>query len=281
MDKIIIPSNIEDAISLYNNAAPEEGGLVLISICDTGGYSIYINNRRFHVGTQDILIVPHGESIGKIRLDSKDTDINFVCISSSIFLNNIRSGRNAWGILMYTKNNPVFTLSKSDRALTSSYLQVVKGKLATPRGFYYDEILKSLLQCVIFELCVIISRDLTTSEDNPFEKRKDLIFKKFIELLSESDGCRRSVRSYADELCISSKYLSAVTIDICGKNAHELILNNVVSRIKSELDFSDKSIKELSSQFGFPNLSAFGNFVKTRLGVSPREYRNGKKSRIQ
>lgn len=276
MESIIIPSDIQEAIKIYKQALPEEGGFVLISICDRGGYSIKINNRSRHIGTRDILIIPHGENIGSYSMDTADTDAKFLCVTSSLFIKNIRSGRNVWGILMYTRNNPIFTLSEDDRALTSSYLMVIKGKLATVKGFYYDEILNSLLQCVIYELCVIINRDLSSDDSTLGEKRKDYIFKKFIELLSESGGRRRSVRSYADELCVTPKYLSAVTVEVCGKSAQDLILNNILNQIKTELDFSDKSIKELSAQFGFPNLSVFGKFVKTRLGVSPRNYRNKK-----
>ena len=282
MDNFIIPATVQEAADIFRTAKLEEGGMVLVSICDRGGYTIKINGRKRHIGTSDILIVPHGECIGSFKTDSDDTDAKFFCISTSLFLKNIRSGRNVWLIFMYARNNPVFHLSASDRELTSSYHAVIKGKLATPKGYYYDEILSSILQCVIYEICVIINRDISTAEENVgSEKRKDLIFKKFIELLSKSDGCRRSVQSFADELCITPKYLSSVSVDICGKSAHALILDNVVSQIRSELDFSDKGIKELSDQFGFPNLSAFGNFVKTRLGVSPREYRNGKKSTLQ
>ena len=35
----------------------------------------------------------------------------------------------------------------------------------------------------------------------------------------------------------------------------------------------DKSVKEISNELGFPNLSFFGKYVKRMLGMSPKTYR--------
>ncbi len=35
----------------------------------------------------------------------------------------------------------------------------------------------------------------------------------------------------------------------------------------------DKSVKEISNELGFPNLSFFGKYVKRMLGMSPKAYR--------
>ena len=157
----------------------------------------------------------------------------------------------------------------------NDYYRVIEGKLRTQRSYYYDEIIRSLLQCVIYELCVILNREMGTIEDTSV-RSKDVIFKKFMEMLAESGGRERSLKYYAESLFVTPKYLSAVTNDVCGISAHELILNNVASHIRQELEFSSKGIKELSVQFGFPNMSSFGKFVKIRLGKSPRAFRKEK-----
>ncbi len=126
---------------------------------------------------------------------------------------------------------------------------------------------------MIYELCVILNRDIGAVESAHPDTRKDMIFKQFMEMLSTDDGTHRSVRHYAEDLFVTPKYLSSVTQEICGESAHELILSNMTARIRQDLEFSQNGIKEIALRYHFKDLAVFGKFVKHRLGLSPREYR--------
>lgn len=269
---IVIPKNMEEALQMYKTAFADDGGMVLLSICDRGSFKLSINGKKSTISTGDILICPPGIIIETVTTKGR-ADIKYLGIRYKAFLQSIRTGRNVWSILMYAHSNPVFHLNESDRELTSSYYKVIEGKLNTQRGYYYDEIIRSLLQCVIYELCVILNREMGTKEEDNSVRSKDVIFKKFMELLAEGEGRYRSLKYYSDALYVTPKYLSAVTNEVCGISAHEMVLNNVANHIQRELEFSETSVKELSVRFGFPNLSSFGKFVKTRLGKSPRAFR--------
>lgn len=269
---IVIPKNMEEALQMYKTAFADDGGMVLLSICDRGSFKLSINGKKSTISTGDILICPPGVIIETVATKGR-SDIKYLGIRYKAFLQSIRTGRNVWSILMYAHSNPVFHLNESDRELTSSYYKVIEGKLKTQRGYYYDEIIRSLLQCVIYELCVILNREMGTKEEDNSVRSKDVIFKKFMELMAEGEGRYRSLKYYSDALYVTPKYLSAVTNEVCGISAHEMVLNNVANHIQRELEFSETSVKELSVRFGFPNLSSFGKFVKTRLGKSPRAFR--------
>ncbi len=269
---IVIPKNMEEALQMYKTAFADDGGTVLLSICDRGSFKLSINGKKSTISTGDILICPPGVIIETVATKGR-SDIKYLGIRYKAFLQSIRTGRNVWSILMYAHSNPVFHLNESDRELTSSYYKVIEGKLKTQRGYYYDEIIRSLLQCVIYELCVILNREMGTKEEDNSVRSKDVIFKKFMELLAEGEGRYRSLKYYSEALYVTPKYLSAVTNEVCGISAHEMVLNNVANHIQRELEFSETSVKELSVRFGFPNLSSFGKFVKTRLGKSPRAFR--------
>ena len=269
---IVIPKNMEEALQMYKTAFADDGGMVLLSICDRGSFKLSINGKKSTISTGDILICPPGVIIETVATKGR-SDIKYLGIRYKAFLQSIRTGRNVWSILMYAHSNPVFHLNESDRELTSSYYKVIEGKLKTQRGYYYDEIIRSLLQCVIYELCVILNREMGTKEEDNSVRSKDVIFKTFMELLAEGEGRYRSLKYYSDALYVTPKYLSAVTNEVCGISAHEMVLNNVANHIQRELEFSETSVKELSVRFGFPNLSSFGKFVKTRLGKSPRAFR--------
>ena len=83
----------------------------------------------------------------------------------------------------------------------------------------------------------------------------------------------RGVEFYADKLCLSPKYLSAVSKSICGYTVQELVFKAIVRKSISLLKNTQQDIQEISNAFGFPNASYFGTFFKKQVGMSPQQYR--------
>lgn len=99
------------------------------------------------------------------------------------------------------------------------------------------------------------------------------IFSRFLNMVAAESPYRHNVIYYADKLCITPKYLSAICKSQAKKTASEIIDDMVTNYIKQMLRFSTKSIKEIANDTGFNNLSFFGKYVRRKLGMSPREYR--------
>ena len=55
--------------------------------------------------------------------------------------------------------------------------------------------------------------------------------------------------------------------------ASEVIHRCIIDDVRLLLHDPDKSVKEISNELGFPNLSFFGKYVKRMLGMSPKAYR--------
>ena len=79
---------------------------------------------------------------------------------------------------------------------------------------------------------------------------------------------------YANELCISAKYLSAICKKQSGKTANEWITEHVMEDIRYNLRHTDYSIKQICDLLGFPNPSFFSNYVKEHFGMTPAQFRN-------
>lgn len=47
----------------------------------------------------------------------------------------------------------------------------------------------------------------------------------------------------------------------------------VLTDVRYQLKYSQKSIKEIADYLDFPNISFFGKFVRHHVGCSPKEYR--------
>jgi len=106
-------------------------------------------------------------------------------------------------------------------------------------------------------------------------KSSDSHFQRFLTLLTQSEVKHRTVESYANELCITPKYLSIVCKKHSGKTANEWICEYVMEDIRYYLKHSDLSIKQVADLLGFPNPSFFGKYVKDHFGLTPIELRKG------
>ena len=110
-----------------------------------------------------------------------------------------------------------------------------------------------------------------------FETRKKTLFRKFVKELLVSHNKSREVLFYANELGVSSGYLNEVCNEVSNYSAKEIIDKAVLSRLKYELSYTDKSIQELADEYSFPSQSYLSRYYKRMTGSSPSEFRKERK----
>lgn len=83
-----------------------------------------------------------------------------------------------------------------------------------------------------------------------------------------------TVNYMANQLNLSSKYLSDLLKQESGKTGVELIHLYVISQAKNMLALGEKSISEIAYQLGFENPPYFSRLFKKEVGISPKEYKS-------
>ena len=137
---------------------------------------------------------------------------------------------------------------------------------------YSKAVVAALIRAVLLELYVNISARQSEQPD-PYYRRKDSLFQTFMKKLTSMEVKPRSVTWYAEELCVTPKYLTSVCRESCGRTAFDVINEAVLTDVRYQLKYSQKSIKEIADYLDFPNISFFGKFVRRHVGGSPKEYR--------
>ena len=99
------------------------------------------------------------------------------------------------------------------------------------------------------------------------------ICERFISLAAEYFKEHREISFYADKLCITKKYLSALLKQETGLTALEWIEKYVVLYAKSCLSSTTMTIQEISDDLDFSSQSVFGKYFKRIEGMSPIAYR--------
>ena len=175
--------------------------------------------------------------------------------------------------VMHLLSNPVITMNQDEVDLMLRYYELLVFKMDHPEMNFARETVRDIIRCFAYDLLSNITKRFNQGDGDDMMRQSDRIFRKFMLLLAENSNVNRSVKSYADELCVSPKYLTSVCRKHSDSTASELIATSVMSRVKQLLLYSDLSIKEVAGEMGFDNLSFFGKYVKKHLGLSPNHYR--------
>lgn len=164
----------------------------------------------------------------------------------------------------------------TNRKLTS-YNAFLHRKITRIDHLYYDEIIRCLLQAFLYQTAHVLDNhvEAETTAEEPLQSRHQ-ICQAFIDLLSSTKPVPRSVQWYAERLCKTPRYLSTAVKRASGRSASEWIHEALTREVADALKNSPKSIKEISDELDFPNLSFFGRYVRQRLGCSPSEFRQRK-----
>ena len=205
--------------------------------------------------------VKHTESFNCV-ICAMSTDIGFAFFNKSL----IQS-------IMHIMANPVIKMEQPEVDLMMKYYDLLVFKMDHPEMNFGRETVRDIIRCFAYDLLSNLNKHLDTDADGDMLRQGDRIYRRFMLMLAENTNVNRSVKSYADELCVSPKYLTSVCRRHSDYTASELIATSIVGRIKQLLLYSDLSIKEVAAEMGFDNLSFFGKYVRKHLGLSPNHYR--------
>ncbi|WP_444369477.1 helix-turn-helix domain-containing protein [Prevotella sp.] len=257
-------------------AKPIEGtvklDIVLMIYCKKGRIQGDINNKTWLAEEGDVVICLPNSYLNNYMM-TPDFESKIIGLSYNAIRHNIPMTKDALDLLSYVAKNPIIHLDLERQALINKYYSIIEHKVQHPSAYFHKEIMHSIFTCAVFELCAIIAPHVNYTRDGGTMKQANLLFHKFIDLLAKNEGRTCSVKKYAEELCITPKYLSFISKSVSGKTALEWIHEYTVKAIERYLKHSNLSIKEIADRLGFPNLSFFGKFTKNYLGVSPTEYR--------
>lgn len=169
--------------------------------------------------------------------------------------------------------NPVVHIGAESLRMFRLYGATLKEKIKMEHTDFYRKIIVSIVKAVLYELLENVDSHLPDSCGKGLIRRREILFKRFMGLLSKTRIKPRCVSWYARQLCVTPKYLSMVCKQVSGRTAFDWINEYVLVDIRYWLKNSNKTIKEVADLLEFPNLSFFGKYCRTHFGVSPTECR--------
>ena len=241
-----------------------------LMFCISGEADITIDLERYHiVPNTNIMILPN--SIFSLTSASKDFRIHYFAYSDEMF--KAACFRLDPPFIHFLKENACYTHTEKEA------LRSITGLIEASNAIYKDSanrfqqtIAQNLLQIFFLDTYDKVQR-LFTQEQIEGSNRKDELFKKFINLVHTHCVTQRDVTFYAEQLCISTRYLSAITKEMGKTTAKEIIDDFLILELKVALQSTGLSLKEIAEKYRFLDQSFFGRFFKKHTGMSPKAFR--------
>lgn len=266
---------VSDNIDEVNIASETMSSSFLAFYCERGALQFTVEGEMYHVGEGDIVICTPRNIIG-MYMRTPDLQGKVISAGGSIYDETMPSvfhiDPNWWKKLFFLRQNPVVHATEFQGKLFLAYFNLLMVYMEDNDNPYRQRIIRLTSQAVAVELLHALENDVidqTTSDTS----QKDRLFQRFMSILSRPTNTEREVRAYAEQLLVTSKYLSAVCKEKSGRTAMDWITENTVSHIKYYLLQTDLSVKEIAFKLDFPDVSFFCKYVKKHLGESPMEYR--------
>jgi len=246
---------------------------LIITVCTKGSATLYSNFKELKIVENSVAFIYPGT----ITFMGNESDVEFTAfmIKPGAIEDSTYSPQISVKLMMEVLSSQLVVLDNAEAELVKQIINVINLLLNQEEGRVSKEMVSYSLRLLLSTIRQAVSKKMTNA-GVVVEKltRKDDIFKRFISIAAENYLTERSIEFYAEKLCISPKYLSAVTKESSGATVMEWLNKFIITEAKSMLKCSSKSIMEIADYLNFSTPSAFGKYFKKNAGVTPGEYRN-------
>ncbi|CDC97130.1 dNA-binding domain-containing protein AraC-type [Alistipes sp. CAG:268] len=249
-----------------------EGGAILF--CRRGSATVTVDQLHDRI-TRDTLLLLLPGSILHLNERTDDFRVRFCAFSIELFSEAAyRLDPSFFHIL---HDHAVIRLPDRIVEAVRNWFQMASYTYRDRDNIFRNTIIRNRLQNVLLEAFDKTRRFAPDVHPQSGTTRQADLFQHFVALVHEHCTEQREVAFYADQLCISTRYLSTIVRSVAHSTAKEFIDRSVVLEIKMLLESTELSVQEIAYRLHFPDQSYLGRFFKKHTGVSPTEFRNAKK----
>ncbi len=262
-------------------------------LVNSGTMTFSDGKDSFKAGKNDLVIWQMSNTIQNVSY-SRGFDAD-VLLASPQFLTHYNPEM-TWATrgFLFIRQHPSFHLhGESLRIIRNDFLQFCQ-RLDADNEMFKIELLGNQMRMFLYDMWVAYSSQMeemraddnrTSSESHQARldgrvasevglANSSQIFLRFCSLVQEHCRKRRDVAFYADQLCITPKYLSQVSNKVTNVSALQWINYYAGFELVSLLDNPRLTIQDIAYDMDFSSPNHFTRYCRKVLGMTPTEYRN-------
>ena len=200
-----------------------------VIICHRGSFQFSLNQKVCSAKAGESLFIPE-EGAFQVLQESEDMEVQ-------ILIYQIEPIRDIMGnavVTMYmysriTPDEPSCVWTTGEEEEITKYMSLLDSAVEVEENPFklYEQ--KLLLLALTYRICSMYNRKLVHDGEEA-GGRKNEVFIRLIQLIEKYYMQERGVEFYADKLCLSPKYLSAVSKSICGYTVQELVFKAIIRK---------------------------------------------------
>ena len=260
----------EDITQVPLPTNPSRMKSLFLALCTSGHAQYTVDTKMHEVGAGDVIIISEEQVVADYML-SRDCK-GIALIMSYDFFQNIVSGVHELSALfLFARTHPVFHLDDNQTKALENDIEHIKEKIVDTGHRFRRELVMTMLKALIIDMSDIIYRFQQVGEAG--QTRAEAIFRDFIQTVEKNYRTERRVSWYAQQLCITSKYLSETVRTVSRRTPSDWIDSYVTRELRVMLRNSTMSIKQIADELNFANQSFMGKYFKEHVGMSPSQFR--------
>lgn len=244
----------------------EDGG---IFICLGGEADFFLDLKHYRLKTGDMCVAFPASILQPIH---RSDDLEGFGFGVNVELFNDIQLPSPMDYYLYIRDNPCISLTEEEQRVILESCQLMIQKTNCHNHPFRREITKSLFRVVYCEIAAVYKKGTPISQE--VVSRKELLVRKFLFQMAKKYVKHKEVDYYAQELCVTPRYLSSVIKEKTGNSASFWINDMIIKQAKSLLHDSRLSVLQISDELNFPNPSFFGQYFKKHTGMTPKKFRD-------
>ena len=277
--KIVCPEgkSIDNDLILFEDItkvplpnSPSRMKALFLALCTSGHAQYTVDTKMHEVSAGDVIIISEEQVVADYKLS--DDCKGIALIMSYNFFQNIVSGIHELSpLFLFARTHPVFHLDDNQTKALENDIEHIKEKIADVGHRFRRELVVTMLKALIIDMSNIIYQFQQVGDE--MQTRAEVIFRDFIQAVEKNYRTERRVSWYAQQLCITSKYLSETVRIVSRRTPSDWIDSYVTRELRVMLRDSTMSIKQIADELNFANQSFMGKFFKEHVGMSPSKFR--------
>ncbi len=255
--------------AFINRVIPEQyfSPSYCLQIVNKGFGKIYINNEEYDIKANDgFLLAP--DFLVKRTTDLEGNIDMYILATSRKFMKEMNL-QFPMSLISHTYIHPVWHMNAQVVQCSIHYFELLREVVASQN--------RTATMFLVYSLFHFLAGDIANAKLHmPSMSRNEEITGRFMHLVDAYCEQQHSLDWYADQLCLSTRYVANTVKETLGVTASSFIESAIMQRAKALLVTTPMPIQQIADQLGFQNQSHFGTFFKRHEGLSPAAFRKKK-----
>jgi AraC family transcriptional regulator, transcriptional activator of pobA len=192
------------------------------------------------------------------------------------FLRNYPLAKNIhnFGFFSYDTNEALH-LSDKEKGVIMNSFKNIEEELQSPIDDFSQDVIISQIELILNYSNRYYKRQFITRKavsNDMLAKMENLLADYFNNEKALMKGLP-TVQWLAEQLHVSSHYLSDMLRSLTGQNAQQHIHNKLIEKAKEMLSISNLSVAEIAYQLGFEHPQSFNKLFKSKTNLAPSAFR--------